>query len=189
MKQKLLFVLLILSSCTNNNNYIIPEHDWLESGSLKIRHPKVYFAYYNFIIDSSNNVYFYSFQKPIEKGHFYCEGPFIPHFMGLMPNHIFAIPKGVEIDFFEENVLKDKSTYRKPVFIGSAKDTIKNNFLNHVLQLQKETSVHLSVFIQPMPIETNVVLTYKKNGLFYDPSTVKWDSTKIYFPPENDKLR
>ncbi|MNE45391.1 hypothetical protein D3C80_1396730 [compost metagenome] len=158
-------------------------------GSLKLVPPTVYFANYNFIIDSSNSTYFYSFQKPIEKGNFYCEGPFIPHFMGLMPNHIFAIPRGEEINFFEENVLKDKSTYRRLVFIGSAKDTIRNDFLNHLLQLQKDTSVHLNVVVAPIPIETKVVLTYKKNGTFYDSSKVKWDSTKIYFPPKNDRLR
>ncbi|MOA39732.1 hypothetical protein D3C78_1615360 [compost metagenome] len=106
-----------------------------------------------------------------------------------MPNHIFSIPKGSEVDFFKENVLKDKSSFRKFVVVGSEKDTIRNKFLNQILDLEKDTSIHLYLYIQPVLAEVKTVLQYKKNGSFYDPSKVKWDSTKIYFPPKNDKLR
>lgn len=186
MRNKLLMIAFILASCNNNSKpYIISEQEAISRNSVR-GGSIVYYGYYNYVLDSSNNLYYYSFQKPNKKDLLNDEGPFKPHFAGLMPNHVFVIPKGNEKIFFKSNVLDNKSSYRKFVVVSSEKDTIRNDFLNYILKLSKDTSMHLYVFVRSALDEERVVIKYKNNGEFYDPKLIKWDSSKVFFSSQKE---
>lgn len=187
-----LLATLAITACESkgDSSYIISEEDRLakikstRASGVVLSPPTVLQGVYNFVIDSNNHFYYYSFQeKPsyrdIYDDDFEGEKAF---FMHLEPNHLFAIPSGLEKEFFEENVLnlKNRWTY-KHVYVGAAKDTIKNGFINYLKKVEADTSNHITLTIRPVIQEEREVLKAKTLGTFYNSSEVKWDSTNIEF--------
>jgi hypothetical protein len=146
--------------------------------------PTVNQGLHNFVVDSNNNFYYYSpFQFKPADGRIYDDDVFgdEAYFMNLSPNHLFAIPHGLEKEFFEANVLKlISSRPYKPVYVGSVKDTVDHEFIRYLLSVA-DTSKHISVRIRLVLHEEKEVLRSKLAGTYYDPAKIKWDSTKTIF--------
>ena len=134
----------LLLGCDNSTNlpYIISKEDSLKKlkytreDGVVIMPPKVFQGNYNFIIDSNNKCYFYSFtQKTSNKFFVDDELPSPEEWLkNLTPEKLLSIPKGKEIEFFETNVL-EKSEPGYAVQIASEKDTITNDLLTYLLKL------------------------------------------------------
>jgi hypothetical protein len=168
-------LLLIISfGCMNGNNlYIVSKEDNLYKERLKtpegimIAPPKPKYARYTFLIDSSSMVYFYSFQEPQRRAGVSDDEE--PESIGLMPNHVFKIPKGLERAFYEENVQKQASKQTtKSVIIGLFKDSTQNNFLQYLRKLSNDKSNNLGLQIRMALPEERSVLKYKREGAHYD---------------------
>ncbi|MEJ5963703.1 hypothetical protein [Pedobacter immunditicola] len=187
MKNRLLYSALfvftmLLSSCGNSDTYIISKQDSLlkvsytDSLGHVVMPPKVKYAPYTFVIDSSDRVFFYSFpERNPDRGGVYDDPE--PDLLHLMPNHIFLIPKGSEKSFFEESVLKQKSQrLLKNIKVASFKDTITSDFLKYLIarsedeknvkaMKDKTESINVSIRLA-LPEERNVI-THKVIGKYY----------------------
>jgi hypothetical protein len=168
-------MLLITSlGCMNGNNvYIVSKEDSLYKETLKtpkgimIAPPKPKYGRYTFLIDSNSMVYFYSFQEPQRRTGVSDDEE--PELIGLMPNHVFKIPKGLELAFYDENVQKQASKQKtKSVIIGLFKDSTQNNFLQYLLKLSNDKSNNLGLQIRMALPEERSVLKYKCEGKHYD---------------------
>lgn len=125
------------NSCRNESKfeYIISKQDSVykaihtRSDGVVLLPPEVKFGRYNFIVDSTNNVYFYSFQEPKQiTGTFDGE---LDEYACLKPNYLFKIPKGLEQTFFKENVVLQKTSEKiKTINVASFNDTVKLDFIN-----------------------------------------------------------
>jgi hypothetical protein len=112
-------------------------------------------------------VYFYSFQEPQRRAGVSDDEE--PESIGLMPNHVFKIPKGLERAFYEENVQKQASKQTtKSVIIGLFKDSTQNNFLQYLRKLSNDKSNNLGLQIRMALPEERSVLKYKREGAHYD---------------------
>lgn len=147
----ILIFLLIGCNSSNNSAYIISKEDSLtkvkyttEDGVV-IMPPKVFQGDYNFILDSNDNCYFYSFGENISEhyGVFDDELPSPEEWLKqLTPDSLLIVPKGKEVEFFKKNVFNKahkKSGYS--IQIASEKDTITNNFVSYLLRTKsRETN-------------------------------------------------
>ena len=179
MIRSLLFISVILvfllAACghSDSDTFIISKNDSLSKVSLDdstvvIVPPKVKYAAYTFIIDSTGNFYFYC--MPEERPHSFFDGD-EPEYIGLQPNRVFSIPKGAEREFFDKNVLYQKSSRNiKTIMVASYKDTINSAFLMHLIELSKkvkESKIWTTVRLA-LP-EEHAVIKSKINGLYYEP--------------------
>ena len=165
--------MMLLASCDHSYTFIISKQDSLfkvshtDSVGFAIMPPKVKYAPYTFVIDSSDRIFFYSLpeENPDRGGVF--DDP-EPDSLDLIPNHIFLIPKGAERSFFAENVLKLKSQRLiKNIMIASFKDTITASFLKYLIGISEDEKDKLSLTIRlALPEERNVI-TQKVNGKYY----------------------
>ena len=166
-----MFMMLLLSSCDNSYTYIISKQDSL----LKVSHtnslgvvlmpPKVKYAIYTFVIDSSGHIFFYSMPEVEQGGGIYDEPE--PDSLNLMPNHIFVIPKGAEKSFFEKNVLKQKSERSiKNVMLASFKDTITVSFLKYLEAISEDKQNKISLSIRLALPEERKIITNKISGKY-----------------------
>lgn len=165
----------MLLSCSGPSPvYIVSKEDSLnikkntDQSGVVLMPPKVKYAAYTFLVDSTDNVYFYSFpeEKP-SSGVFDDEEP---EFIGLMPNHVFCIPKGSEKGFFERNVLFQKSSRPiKHVMLASYKDTISIDFLNYLKAVSSDKANRISLAIRLALPEERDIVKHKINGTYYEP--------------------
>ena len=169
-------IITVFSSCKNGGGtYILSKEDSINkslntNNGILIEPPKVKYAINTFLIDSNSFVYFYSFQEP-KKNSGVSDDP-EPDTIGLMPNYIFRIPKGMERSFFDENVQKQAGQQAyKSVIIALFKDSTKNEFLQYLLKLSKDKSNKLSLQLRMALPEERTVLKYKLNGVYYDLKT------------------
>jgi hypothetical protein len=167
---------LVFTSCTNQSRmeYVISKEDSLNkiahtrADGIVLLPPDVKFARYNFIIDTSNNLYFYSFPEPKQTaGTFDGEEDQIG---GLQPNNLFRIPKGLESSFFEENVVLQKTSEKvKTINVASFKDTVRNDLIKILKNvLIKDSSGYLLKIRRVLP-EEKEVLKSKIEGKHYIP--------------------
>lgn len=173
-----LIIITIPFGCMNeneNNLYVLSREDSIYKESLKtpngmlIAPPKAKYARNTFLIDTNSFVYFYSFQGPIKMNGVSDDQE--PDTIGLMPNHIFKIPMGMERAFFEENVQQQLSQQAvKSVVIALFKDSTKNEFLQYLLKFSKDKSNKLSLRIRFALPEERSVLKYKLKGEHYSPN-------------------
>lgn len=92
-----------------------------------------------------------------------------PGLIGLMPNHVFRIPKGLEREFYKENVQKQASKQTtKSVIIGLFKDSTQNNFLQYLRKLSNDKSNNLGLQIRMALPEERSILKYKLQGEHYN---------------------
>ena len=164
------------TSCRNNAklDYIISKEDSIDkalhtgSDGVVLLPPKVKFGRYNFIIDSKDNVYFYSFQEPKEvAGVFDGEED---NSACLKPNGLFKIPKCLEPNFFEENVILQKSSEKdKTINVASFNDTIITDFINFLKAIQHKDSSSYSLRIRRVLPEEIEVMRFKILGRHYIP--------------------
>ncbi|KAA8476148.1 hypothetical protein BDE36_2608 [Arcticibacter tournemirensis] len=173
----LIYVLLfgMLLSCSGPSPvYVVSKEDSLnikkntDQSGVVLMPPKVKYAVYTFLVDSTDNVYFYSF--PEEKPSVGVSDDEEPEFIGLMPNHVFCIPNGSERIFFETNVLFQKGSRRiKDVILASFKDTISIDFLKYLKSISSDKSNRVSFAIRLALPEERDVLKHKINGIYYEP--------------------
>lgn len=164
----------IPSGCMNDDNlYVLSKEDSLSKEALKTPHgiliapPKPKYARYTFLIDSNSIVYFYSFQEPLKSAGVSDDEE--PEFIGLMPNHVFKIPKGMERAFYEENVQKQASRQTtKSVIVGLFKDSTQNRFLQYLRKLSTDKSKKVGLQIRMALPEERLVVGYKQEGKHYN---------------------
>ena len=163
----------IPAGCMSGDNlYVLSKEDSLSKAALKMPHgiliapPKPKYARYTFLIDSSSIVYFYSFQEPLKRAGVSDDEE--PESIGLMPNHVFKIPKGLERAFYEENVQKQASRQTtKSVIVGLFKDSTQNEFLQYLRKLSTDKSNKVGLQIRMALPEERSVLEYKQEGKHY----------------------
>ncbi|MGQ7855273.1 hypothetical protein ACUN24_13645 [Pedobacter sp. WC2501] len=184
----LLFLLICSSggilSCHNRESrfiYIISKEDSIyktlhtRPDGVVLLPPDVRFGQYNFIIDSVNNVYFYSFQEPISTAGVFDGKE--DEFAYLMPNHLFMIPKSLEIDFFKKNVVLQNSSEKiKIINVASFSDTIKTDFIKFLKEFQSHDSMKYALKIRRALPEERKVIKFKLEGRRYNPTYAKKDS-------------
>ena len=165
------FIVLLLSSCDNSYTYIISEQDSLhkishtDSLGVVLMPPKVKYAIYTFVADSSDQIFFYSMPEVKQEGGIYDEPE--PDSLHLTPNHIFVIPKGTEKNFFEENVLKQKSQRSiKSTMLASFKDTITVSFLKYLKAISEDKLNKISLTMRLALPEERKVITNKIGGKY-----------------------
>jgi hypothetical protein len=152
---------------SGNSHFIIP---------LNYSHEKEYYQQFNFLIDSSGIIYYYSFQ-PGEWG--FITSPIGPVFANIKKEQIIQVPPNSIIEFLKCNVLGE-SKYIK-ISIASQRDTIKSaEFIKLYNYLSDSTKV-LNFNVRQTTIEENIVMNFKKRHFTYYPSFIKWDSTKTIF--------
>lgn len=178
IKKKILFGIIMqmfLTACSNSvdNVYIISKNDslskvYLGDSVVVIAPPKVKYAAYTFIIDSTDNFYFYS--MPEERPSIGVFDDDEPDYINLQPNRVFSIPTGSEQKFFEKNVLYQKSSRStKTIMIASYKDTINSEFLKYLIELSKVKENKTSITVRLVLPEEREVVKFKINGRYYDP--------------------
>jgi len=173
----------IFTSCKNETkfDYIISKEDSISkaihtrSDRVVLLPPKVKFGRYNFIVDSTDNVYFYSFQEPKQIGGVFDGEE--DEFACLKPNYLFKIPKGMEPIFFEENVILQKTSEKiKTINVASFSDTVKTDFIKFLKGIQHKDSAGYSLRIRRILPEESEVLRYKLQGKPYFPHYREKDS-------------
>lgn len=162
----------VISSLTKSNSehFTLPTHEFGE---------KQLYQHYNFIIDSADNLFYYSiphiFEGRIAPG---------PVFANLHPDRLIQIPKQSVIDFIKQNVTNTKQN-NIVISIASQKDTINSYCFSEMNRFLCDSTEGVKYYVRRTTIEENIVLSYKKKCKFYDPTCIKWDSTKTIFikPP------
>ena len=136
---------------------------------------------FNFIIDTSGEVYFYERRQY----GWFCGTGFDwntpPEFIDLKPKDIVHVPTNSITDFIKLNVLSLDSNDRR-VAIASVKDTIQSIGLSELFTMCNEDSNKIGWIFRKTTQEENTVLKFKKLNQRYYPEDIKWDSTKILLP-------
>lgn len=163
------FIALLLSSCNDSYTYIISEQDSLhkishtDSLGVVLMPPKVKYAIYTFVADSSDQIFFYSMPESRKTGGVYDEPE--PDSLHLMSNQIFVIPKGTENRFFEENVLKQGSQRPiKNIMFASFKDTITISFLKYLKTISEDEQKKIALNVRLALPEERKAITDKTGG-------------------------
>ncbi|MDH7463535.1 hypothetical protein QEG73_19700 [Chitinophagaceae bacterium 26-R-25] len=145
---------------------------------------RTYYFPSNFIIDTGEHVFYY--QKPVIYG-FFCgtgiEWNTPPPFINLKPSDIIEIPSDNVEQFIVSNI-KYFDNSNKKVAVACTVDTITSAGLAKMFMIFKDKSNHINWRFRKTTQEENVVLKYKKEKKEYNLEAIKWDSTKILFPPK-----
>lgn len=159
-----------------------------------LRPPKGFYSVYNLIIDSSGQIFFYQFMVG-ERGLCGTGLPKhpdnIPEYASLSPERIVAVPSNAVENFITSNVI-NKYGNRKFISISSMTDTIRSIGFDNIFRMVSDTSNHICFNIRLTTAEENTVLRFKKRDEFYDPKEIIWDTTQIFFYPDqrdNFKLK
>jgi len=140
--------------------------------------PIKFYSKFNFIIDSSGLIYYYSLRH---KDNVCGGGSFEkPIFIDLTPEQIVQIPQNTIIDFIKCNVL-DNNKEKVNISIASEKDTIKSKEFSTMFSFLHDSPIKLHYCIRKTTSEENIVLFYKQRKWFYEPTKIYWDSTKTVF--------
>lgn len=164
----LVFLGLYAISCRQrkSNFYIISKEDSLRKvaytrpDGVVIMPPKVKYSNYTFILDANQNLYFYSIEESRYPLGTYDERE--PDSIKLQPDSLTFIPKGTEEVFFKENVLNQKpSKKEKIVCIASYNDTLKGDFIEHLIHNYRNKTKNISLNIRMALPEEHKALKYK----------------------------
>ena len=150
---------------------------------------KTYYFPSNFIIDTGGHVFFY--QQPIQYGWFCGTGiewDTPPSFINLKPKDIIEIPSENLEQFIRQNIQYLDNSNRL-FAVASTVDTITSAGLTKIFGVFKDTVNHINWRFRMTTQEENIVLDYKKRKERYDYEKVKWDSTKILFPPKFENIK
>lgn len=141
------------------------------------------YAPFNFIIDTSGQLYYYQLQLGKPKCASGIDDDLIPPFIGLNPENIVQISKASLEDFVNSNILFLDKDY-KYVSIACIGDTVKSTSLKRLIDICSDTTHKVTYSIRRMTQEEIIVLDHKKRQLYYDPNSVHWDSSRIRFIPK-----
>ena len=172
--------LLIFLSCSQkskeNDVHIVPvgQYDYHGNPLPAV----IYYAEFNFIVDSVGQVYFYK-QK---ENRMICgtgrDSFELPEYINLTPLDIIQVPENGIEDFIKLNIVN--STYnRKAITIGSVKDTIKSKPLTKMFSFFKDSTYQLPRLFRRATFEERIVLKYYQSGDYFNPNDINWDSTQI----------
>jgi hypothetical protein len=134
--------------------------------------PNDFYLPFDFIIDSSGEVFYY--QQPMFSG----INDVIreePELINLRPKDIVRVPDKTIAEFIKLNILSVKDDDRF-VAIGLLRDSIKSVGLTRILNVFEDTSNHIKWLLRKATKEEAIVLDYKKRQLRYYPGDIKWDS-------------
>lgn len=141
------------------------------------------YAPFNFIIDTSGQIYYYQLQLVKPKYASGIDDDLIPPFIGLNPENIVKISRASLEDFINSNILLlDKDD--KYVSIACVVDTVKSASFKRLIDIFSETTHKVTYSIRRVTQEEMIVLDHKKRQLYYDPNSVHWDSSRIRFMPK-----
>ncbi len=184
MKVVACIFVLFLSACTHLEQpaftYVLPDHPNNVGHQDTLQIP--FYAPFNFIFDSSGNLFYYQQQRGILD----CGTDYdytTPAYIGLQPQHIIQLPEEAGIkDFLKTNVYSVVSDYRV-VSIASLQDTIKAPALMLLMGSFSNSANHTRYYIRKATQEETVVLNHKLKGASYNVDNIAWDSSKIRFMP------
>lgn len=197
--KKLLFIgALLIISCkesnapVNNDTYTITKNHWMYDSIGKydtIPHSSELYGRCNFILDSTNTVYFYT--KAITYNGD-CLGTELNSgktpFINLLPDDLIRVDNIIIEHFIELNVVNDDMDYITKKFntlvIATPTGTFNSPMLTSILNKVSASKNKPVWIVRPLTQEERIVLKYKKEnytGIVYDPHLIEWDTTKIYF--------
>jgi len=149
-----------------NHVYIISKEDsirktaYTRPDGIVIMPPKVKYSRYTFILDPSQNLYFYSLPESISSKGTYDEPE--PDSINLQPESLIFIPKGTEETFFKENVLDQKSNDKiKTVCIAAYSDTLKGDFIQYLTSTGNDKTKNISLNIRLAHSEEREAMKYR----------------------------
>jgi hypothetical protein len=148
---------------------------------------RTYYFPFNFIVDSAGQIFFYQLQLPswtcmIGRG---WDTP--PEFIDLHPTNIVRVPEEGIPEFIKLNILTQDSSIRR-VAIASMLDTIHSPALSKVMAVLQDSASHAKWLLRKTTMEEEVVLDHKKKQRAYLADEIKWDSTKVLYPPKIDVI-
>lgn len=156
--------------------YVISEKD--SSFNLMGAQQQDYYSKFNLILGDSNKIYFFKYSNHSVMNCIPSKNP--PHFLNLKPSDLILlsfenIDKFIEINDDNSNI-SDRSIYN----IISPYDSIKSKAFEKIMKgfasvKQKKRIIRRTTF------EEDQVLYHKINHLYYDPSEINWDTTKVFF--------
>jgi hypothetical protein len=173
-----------------DNTFIVPTDSMLLPKKVGNQPPppppiKEYYFPSNFIIDTGGHIYFY--QQRIKAG-WICgtdmDWNTPPSFIDLQPKDIIEIPAKNIDDFIKFNIQYLDNSDRQ-FAIASVLDTITSSGLANIFSVLKDKTNHINWTFRRTTQEEDVVLSFKKSKeKYYHSDEIKWDSTKILFPPK-----
>lgn len=196
MNGKLLVISLLTLSCNDSNDankflFNVPVNFDVSIKVTDHDEPppppvvKPYYANFNFIIDSTGNLYFFQQQTYRWICGTGLDENTLPEYIDLRPTEIVAVPLNGLKSFIDSNIFNHDPDARI-VAIGFLKDTIKSEGLYNLTQLLKDTSNKTRWFIRHSTQEEAIVLNFKKRQARFYPDDIHWDSSKTRFPPKVD---
>ncbi len=191
------YILIVFFSCSQQTNvdddYIVPVRikPVFETQPGEPPPPPPIQTYYlpaDFIIDTAGQIYFYQQQRY----GFTCgsgiDWDTPPKFIDLRPNDIIRVPISNIEDFIKLNILTIDTADRL-VAIALIKDTIHSIGLTKIFKIFNDTTYHIKWNFRKATEEESIVLGYKQRNQYYNSAEIKWDSTKIEFPPLYDDVQ
>lgn len=179
---KLSLVLLALSSCCEKykNKYVISTKQYLSEISYKTKEkqdlePVLFYGNFNFVLDSSNKVYFYSNKIVLGCGY---DDLSKPKFINLKPSEIRTIDTD-SLDYFLAS-LKLNTKYSSEMVISSLSDTIYCRELDFILDYIGKQKTNLVYQIRERTEEESIVLQHLKQNKPYNSDLVDWKETRGY---------
>ncbi|HWJ29047.1 MAG TPA: hypothetical protein VNS32_21060 [Flavisolibacter sp.] len=143
--------------------------------------PMPAYAPFNFIVDTTGSIYYYQFQLGKSTGEDGINDVLTPLFINLQPEGIVQVPQAILQEFIKSNILSLDKDYRF-VSVASPVDTVTTPSFESLMDILSDTTSHVKYSIRKITQEEEVVLDHKKRQIYYDPSSIKWDSTRIWFP-------
>lgn len=107
-----------------------------------------------------------------------------PRFINLQPKDIIHIPGGNIEEFLRLNILTIPSDKRM-VSIALICDSIKSVGVSKIINKLNDSSNITRWLLRHATEEESIVLDYKQRQKRYFVQDIKWDSSRIRFPPEN----
>ncbi|WP_417369680.1 hypothetical protein [Flavobacterium beibuense] len=198
--KKLLFIgALLIISCkesnapVNNDTYTITENQWMADsiGKYNTTIPRFNDLYgrCNFIIDSTNTVYFYTKAPTFSIDCLNIDfQPGKTPFINLFPDDLVKVDSKIMDHFIELNIVNgDMNPVTKKLntlAIATPGGTFNSPILTSILNKIATSRNKPLWIVRPLTQEESIVLKYKKEnytGIVYDPHLIEWDTTKIYF--------
>ena len=144
---------------------------------------KPYYANFNFLVDSTDKLYFFQQQTYRWICGTGLDENTPPEYIDLRPTEIVIVPVESVKRFVELNIFNHDQDDRV-VAIGLLKDTIVSEGLYNLTQLLKDTTNKTRWFLRPATQEERIVLDYKQRQSMFYPEDIHWDSSKTRFPPK-----
>lgn len=184
MKNSVYIILFFLLACTNGKQkpvftYVVLSFNKTKDPKEPPLPPIPFYAPLNFLIDSSDNFYYYQLSpNPLACGTGYDYNT--PYYIGLQPRDMVLVPPESIYEFVKANVYSvDRDS--RVVGISSLKDTIQSNELKMLIDSFSVSNNRTRFYIRKATQEEAIVLGHKQQQIFYHSDNVAWDSTKIKF--------